>query len=116
MATFCYQLTHNQTPKIEIDGELKLIYIAELVDHFLDKIDSTLNNQHIKVHRFEVPFTKMIKVSELLFKLIWFKDQYFENGIIPSLNDFFDRNLFNTLLTYIDHKAFFPICLKAKYR
>ncbi|MDY0230484.1 MAG: NAD-dependent epimerase/dehydratase family protein, partial [Candidatus Cloacimonadaceae bacterium] len=30
VATFCHQLTHNEQPKIDIDGELKLIYVAEL--------------------------------------------------------------------------------------
>ncbi|HEY3390939.1 MAG TPA: NAD-dependent epimerase/dehydratase family protein, partial [Prolixibacteraceae bacterium] len=28
IATFCHQLTHNETPKIEVDGELKLIYVG----------------------------------------------------------------------------------------
>jgi len=32
VATFCHQLTHNETPKIDVDGELKLIYVGELVD------------------------------------------------------------------------------------
>ncbi|MGH2563552.1 MAG: NAD-dependent epimerase/dehydratase family protein, partial [Ginsengibacter sp.] len=31
IATFSHQLTHNETPKIEIDGTLKLIYVDELV-------------------------------------------------------------------------------------
>ncbi len=31
IATFCHQLTHNEQPKIEIDGEIKLIYVGELV-------------------------------------------------------------------------------------
>ena len=31
VATFCYQLTHGQVPTINVDGELKLIYINELV-------------------------------------------------------------------------------------
>src|SRR5665811_1066866 len=38
VATFCHQLTHNETPKIEVDGEIKLIYVGELVDHFINRI------------------------------------------------------------------------------
>jgi len=30
VATFCHQLTHGETPKIDVDAELKLIYVAEL--------------------------------------------------------------------------------------
>ena len=32
VATFSHQLTHNEEPKIEIDAQLKLIYIGELVE------------------------------------------------------------------------------------
>ena len=38
IATFSHQLTHNETPRIEVDGEIKLIYVAELVEHFINKI------------------------------------------------------------------------------
>ena len=32
IATFSHQLTHNETPNIETDGTLKLIYAGELAD------------------------------------------------------------------------------------
>jgi len=112
VATFCYQLTHNETPKIEIDGELKLIYVAELVEYFLRKIEETNLNTVDSIERCEVPYTSTIKVSELLEKLSCFQKRYFENGMLPNLNNVLDRNLFNTLLTYIDHKSFFPYHLK----
>ena len=38
IATFSHQLTHNETPRIDVDGEIKLIYVAELVEHFINKI------------------------------------------------------------------------------
>jgi UDP-2-acetamido-2,6-beta-L-arabino-hexul-4-ose reductase len=38
IATFSHQLSHNQQPKIEIDGEVKLIYVAELISVIIDKI------------------------------------------------------------------------------
>jgi len=40
------------------------------------------------------------------------KTNYFEKGEIPSINNPFERNLFNTFLTYIDHSTFFPFKLK----
>jgi len=126
VATFCHQLSHNETPKIEIDGEIKLIYVSELVNHILGKIvdhsvaqspDTESNSEtpfssakHCET--FYIPHTSEIKVSALLQKLSFYKASYFEKGEIPSIDNSFDRNLFNTFLTYIDHSTFFPFKLK----
>lgn len=111
IATFCHQLTHNEQPKIDVDGELKLIYVGELVTLILDKI-TTAGRDADNVSQLVVPHTSTTKVSELLQKLEGFKSNYFEKGIIPDLNNTFDRNVFNTFLCYIDHKSFFPFHLK----
>ncbi|MEI6821250.1 MAG: NAD-dependent epimerase/dehydratase family protein [Bacteroidota bacterium] len=118
IATFCHQLTHNETPKIEVDGEIKLIYIGELVAEiikaFSDKhlaVSNPITN-HQSPTTIQIPNTSTIKVSDLLRKLTEYKTNYFEKGEIPSLDNTFDRNLFNTLLCYIDHKTFFPFMLK----
>ena len=131
VATFCHQLTHNETPKIEVDGEIKLIYIGELVEVIVQKIIGTQmtrieqintdekigenlsNLRHQRsIEVYPIPHTAQIKVSSLLQKLQEYKLNYFEKGIIPCLDDPFDRNLFNTFLTYIDHATFFPFHLK----
>ena len=51
-------------------------------------------------------------MSELLAKLEGFRDNYMNNGMVPSLDDGFDRNLFNTFVCYIDHRELFPFKLK----
>lgn len=116
VATFCHQLTHNEQPKIEVDGEIKLIYIGELVEYIIEKIkfhsvtpclDIVLHGETIFI-----PHTSEIKVSALLHKLTDFKENYFEKGTIPNLDNTFDRNLFNTFVCYIDHSIFFPFNLK----
>lgn len=113
VATFCHQLTHNELPEIKVDGELNLIYVADLVQIILERITYfTENIDGIIFQNYFVPSTATIKVSDLLQKLSIFKNNYFENGMIPDLNNVFDRNLFNTLLTYIDHNSFFPFLLK----
>ena len=116
IATFCHQLTHNETPKIEVDGEIKLIYVGELVKYFIDKIKEHNVNQSfdtvLHCETIHVPHTSTIKVSDLLNKLSTIKNNYFEKGEIPSLDTAFDRNLFITFLCYIDHKSFFPFMLK----
>jgi UDP-2-acetamido-2,6-beta-L-arabino-hexul-4-ose reductase len=116
VATFCHQLTHNEQPKIEVDGEMKLIYVAELVNHMIENITShNITQSSTKALRSEtihVPYTSEIKVSVLFEKLTEFKVNYFTKGILPKLDNPFDRNLFNTFLTYIDHTTFFPFKLK----
>jgi UDP-2-acetamido-2,6-beta-L-arabino-hexul-4-ose reductase len=115
VATFCHQLTHNETPKIEIDGELKLIYVSDLVKSIFQEITTkqTLITDHrLQITILQVPHTATIKVSALLSILQGFKENYFEKGIIPNLDDPFERNLFNTFVCYIDHKSFFPFHLK----
>jgi len=111
IATFCHQLTHNEKPRIDVDGEIKLIYVAELVNVITDKIN-TRNLSGSLIETIEVPHSATIKVSLLLKKLEAFQENYLGKGIIPSLDDPFDRNLFNTFLCYIDHSSFFPFSLK----
>lgn len=114
IATFCHQLTHNETPRIEVDGEIKLIYVGELVrliiDHILKTRESATGGPLIKT--LHIQHTAQIKVSGLYKLLQEYKSMYFGQGIIPSLDDPFHRNLFNTFLTYIDHASFFPFNLK----
>ena len=114
VATFCHQLTHNETPGIEIDGEIKLIYVGELVNEIIDHIElaQSENDDEVAIKFVKVPFTSQIKISELLVLLKSYTNIYFEKGEIPPLNTPFQRNLFNTFLAYIDHSSFFPFKLK----
>lgn len=123
VATFCYQLTHNEQPRIDVDGELKLIYVEELVEIMIEKIrtqmtqikridtDKISENLSDLCHPCSINHTATIKVTALLKKLEGFKVNYLAHGIIPCLNDPFERNLFNTFVCYIDHKNFFPFHL-----
>lgn len=104
IATFSHQLTHNEQPKIEIDGEVKLIYVAELVNVILNEIRSKKSNP-----LFVIPHTSFNKVSEILTLLESYRDQYFLNGIIPALKTTFELNLFNTFRCYIDIKNHNPV-------
>lgn len=119
VATFCHQLTHDETPRIDVDGEIKLIYVGELVQYIIEKIKLHSVTQSYNVSNtvkhcetILIPHTSEIKVSALLKKLTEFKENYFEKGILPNLDDPFDRNLFTTFLCYINHSSFFPFKLK----
>ncbi len=111
VATFCHQLTHNEQPKIDVDGEVKLIYVGELVRIFMDHIDickSPAISRQAQVTGHEVSHTAAIKVSRLLEKLEGYKKAYFDLKIVPDIQDSFDKQLFNTFVCYIDHQSFYP--------
>jgi UDP-2-acetamido-2,6-beta-L-arabino-hexul-4-ose reductase len=114
IATFCYQLTHNEKPRIEIDNEMGLIYVADVVNEFIDHIlaMSKEKSKYSIVDQVPMMNTVSIRVSDLLKKITEFKNNYYEKGIIPDLDNNFDKNLFNTFLCYIDHKSFFPFKLQ----
>ncbi len=107
VATFSHQLTHNEEPKIEVDAQLKLIYIGDLV-----KVIYGLIRDKTSEKEFRVQHTNEIKVTEILNLLKGFKSGYFEKGIFPDLNDPFERNLFNTFVCYMDIENHFPVKLK----
>lgn len=104
IATFCHKLTHGETPEIDMDGEVRLIYVGELVQEIINCIENQKQDE-----LYIVPFTSAIKVSEVLAKLQNFKNLYFDNGEIPKLETTFDYNLFNTFRCYFDLKNHYPV-------
>ena len=114
VATFCYQLTHNETPKIDVDGVVKLIYVGELVKQIIEIIIEvdTSHKDDVVIQEIKLQHTTEVRVSRILQLLQGYKANYFEKGEIPALDTPFHRNLFNTFLCYIDHSTFFPFYLK----
>ncbi len=106
IGTFCHQLTHNEKPKIENDAELKLIYINELIDEFYSVIVGKIEKIKDKIKYYKVPHTSVNKVTGILKILARFKSDYFDNGIIPSINNKFELNLFNTFRCYIPNDKY----------
>ncbi|MGE6397488.1 NAD-dependent epimerase/dehydratase family protein [Chryseobacterium scophthalmum] len=104
IATFCHQLTHGETPTIANDGEVKLIYVQELVETIINEI----REGNSKAEFFVEP-TATKKVSEVLSLLNDYKTKYFDGGEIPVINDTFEHNLFNTYRSYIDYKTHYPV-------
>ena len=104
VATFCHKLAHNETPTIEVDGELKLIYVGELVEAILSEIRKGKSNAELVIAH-----TSESKVSQLLSLLECYKAAYQDKGIIPSINNTFELNLFNTFRCYMDIASHFPV-------
>ncbi len=114
IATFCHQLAHNEQPKVDIDNEIKLIYVTGLISKIIDVAEKKQvpNNSELHSETIRIEPNYCIKVSELLHILLEMKNSYFNAGILPDLKDAFKRDIFNTLLTYVDHRTFFPFKLK----
>lgn len=100
VATFCYQLTHNETPKIDTDGTIKLIYVTNLAEY----IYSILGEKKLKTHF--VPHIAEERVSGILKLLVYYKETYIQNNIIPELKNHFEVSLFNTLRSFIDYDKY----------
>jgi UDP-2-acetamido-2,6-beta-L-arabino-hexul-4-ose reductase len=107
VATFCHQLTHNEIPEIIVDGELKLIYVQELIEI----IYRIITNKEVQ-NPFRVSHTSKNKVSEILKILEGYKKMYFDNHQIPEISSVFEKNLFNTFRCYLDLKTYYPVKLK----
>tara|TARA_R110000744_G_scaffold189828_1_gene308882 strand:+ start:126 stop:1259 length:1134 start_codon:yes stop_codon:yes gene_type:complete len=107
VATFCYKVANGEQPEILNDGEVALIYVNELVQLFIDSIYSDDNKSIIGKNSFELQIeaTSKKKVSELLELITGYKKNYMENGVFPSLEDSFEKALFNTFRCYVplDH-------------
>jgi UDP-2-acetamido-2,6-beta-L-arabino-hexul-4-ose reductase len=106
ISTFCNQLVNGQTPSIETDATLNLIYINELVKKIIDLFNTETNENILIAH------TDTYKVSEILELLIKFKEKYFKNGQIPNFNNQFEFNLFNTFRSYFNLNTHYPIKYK----
>ena len=106
VATFCHQLTHDETPVIDIDGNLKLIYAGELVSEI-----GTVIEEDQGTAAYSVPHTSECKVSAILEILRGYKASYLENGIIPSFQNKFELNLFNTFRCFMDIARHYPVSL-----
>lgn len=111
IATFCHKLTHGEEPEMLQDNNVKLIYVGSLCKCVVEKIRLVYHAEVPIIERYEVPYDFEKKVAEILSKLKSYKKLYFNEGIIPVLDDKNDVNLFNTFRCYIDHSTHFPVRL-----
>ena len=108
IATFCYKLTHNDIPVVLQDSTVSLICISSLCRHIIDKI-RWVNQALMPIVELDiVPCDIEKKVTEILDLLENFKNDYYDQGIIPYLKDLNEINLFNTFCGYMDFSNIYP--------
>jgi UDP-2-acetamido-2,6-beta-L-arabino-hexul-4-ose reductase len=99
IATFCYQLSHNEVPNIIVDSEVGLIHINDLVLIIDDLLKCNYGNPSYKVK-----ITDHIKVSDVLRLLTNYRDIYLEKKQMPKIDTAFEHKLFDTFKSYINMK------------
>ncbi|OGL46726.1 MAG: hypothetical protein A2W05_07800 [Candidatus Schekmanbacteria bacterium RBG_16_38_10] len=99
VATFCYQLTHGEIPKIHVNSEVELIYINELTEI----IHRIILNPPEMTKELRISGTKKNIVSELLSILEKFKDLYFIKKTVPVLENLFLSNLYKVFISYVNY-------------
>jgi UDP-2-acetamido-2,6-beta-L-arabino-hexul-4-ose reductase len=106
VATFSHQLVNKDSPKIETDVTLNLIYINDVVKAIIE----LFNKETEEI--VNIQYTDSYKVSEILELLKQYKTTYFDNGQFPCFRNQFEINLFNTFRSYFNLTEHFPVKYK----
>jgi UDP-2-acetamido-2,6-beta-L-arabino-hexul-4-ose reductase len=79
VATFCHKIARNEAPTIMNDSEVGLIYINDLVAHFISVIQDKAKTKNIAHHSFELTIepNTYVKVSHILNLLTQYKEDCF---------------------------------------
>jgi len=102
VATFCYKLSRNESPIIDVDRVMKLTYIGNFVKFILNKIVYVCENDEIINEYSNVDWDVEIKVSEVLQILLDFKENYKNYKINAVFSDVNKENLFKTFSSYFE--------------
>jgi UDP-2-acetamido-2,6-beta-L-arabino-hexul-4-ose reductase len=103
IATFCHQINLGEEPIIATDAMVPLIYVADLVSQMIELI-----KQKQSIVLLQIKPKIEVRVSEVLSRLLVFKQDYLQQGKIPELPDQFSVQLFNTFRSYLDYGTTFP--------
>jgi UDP-2-acetamido-2,6-beta-L-arabino-hexul-4-ose reductase len=98
VATFCHQITHGEEPTIVNDGQMTMIYINDLIEDIYNLIRKPREGYCVEYIKPQAE----VKVSELLTLLKKFRDYYYNKGMVPTIQSNFERDLYNTFITYMD--------------
>jgi len=104
IATFCHKLIRGETPEILEDRTIKMVYVNDLCQDFIQIIQG-----EIKATPYAVPCCAEIKVSEILALLETYRQQYLDHKIVPEVKSSFEQRLFNTFVCYISAENFYPV-------
>lgn len=91
IATFCYKLTHGETPQVIVDNIVPLKYIGNLQRELITIIKDLTEKKDVRTVKFKPEFE--MKVTDVLRKLEGFSAGEFPDNVI-------DKELYETFLSY----------------
>ena len=98
VATFCHQLAHGETPQVLTDRRVEFVGVRELIEFIWRHVSDRPYNPRIMW----VPAGAQLGVSELLAKLVRFRDDFLQRHVVPDLAHPLDASLYATFLSYVD--------------
>jgi UDP-2-acetamido-2,6-beta-L-arabino-hexul-4-ose reductase len=98
VATFCHQLAHKESPRIDVDKTLSLMFVGDLAARMVEIAKSIPSAGCVTL---SFATGSGLAVSEILEKLRGWQSRYFGDGVIPHLETEFDRQLYATFLSHI---------------
>jgi UDP-2-acetamido-2,6-beta-L-arabino-hexul-4-ose reductase len=105
VSTFSHQLAHGVAPIVKNDIHMDLVHAQQVSAVVLSSI---VDRPSVAVRRTLIP-GYAISVSSLRDRLVGI-DTTYRNGVIPSLNESIDLDLFNTYRSYL-FPQYYPVAL-----
>lgn len=109
IATFCNNLVLNKKCKVNESNKLNLLYIDYLIDVLnsviTDSVETFNDNKIIEISNFKGIVSKSVKEVFNILETQW---KVYENNIIPNISSAFEKNLFNTLRSFIYQDNYSP--------
>lgn len=103
VSTFCHQLAHDETPQIQVDGQLELVHAQDVARACAAALTAGEGGMQRLAG-------EPLKVSELLARLRMLLERYRQH-VFPDLRNPLDLRLFNTLRSYL-FPQHYPCVLK----
>lgn len=109
VSTFCNNLVHKVKCNIIEDNSIDLLYVEDLVCSIADiiKAQKKDSNKYAIDEIIKFRNQKKIKVSKV-YQILKRQLSFYNKNVIPSLNNKFEKNLFNTLRSHINLKKIYP--------
>tara|TARA_A100001011_G_C14293123_1_gene837153 strand:+ start:1134 stop:2267 length:1134 start_codon:yes stop_codon:yes gene_type:complete len=109
VSTFCNNITSNIKSTVNSGNELSLLYIDDLIDFLFNNIIKvSIKEKKMQILEFsEFPNVGKITVDKL-YKILEKQWSTYKSNTVPNISDKFERNLFNTLRSFISYPEYFP--------
>ena len=109
VSTFCHNLILSNKSEVREGDNLDLLYIDYLIDSIhsiiCDSVESFSDDNVVEISNFKG--IESVSVKEV-FNILDTQWKSYENNMIPNISSSFERNLFNTLRSFIPQDNYFP--------